>query len=530
MSHEIELKLTLDPTAAKRLGRLEAVRNRMQGRARTRRLVSTYYDTADRRLRAAGIALRIRHVGRTRLLCVKAKQTSHGCALVRREWEGRVSYDVPTTADIADPELRLAVERLLVGPTGVAALEPLFTSAMSRTSRDLQLDGARAVMDVDTGVVHAGVPGAPMDPDAGPRREDPVCELELELVEGDPAALFDFARELSGVVDLRLSIDTKAARGFRLIEGTAPTSVKANALELRPADTVESAFSSIVGTCLGQVIANQLPVLANDDPEGVHQMRVGLRRLRSALTLFKDVIPEEQREGIVSEVRWLTSELGRSRDADVQAAEIVGPVAARMKGDDAFAHLLALLQQEKTDGRAAARTAVASQRVSDLILEASSWMAHRRWRQQPLSAASALLFQPVTELACRLLAQRHKKVVKRARKFSDLPTPERHELRKDVKKLRYACEFFRSLYSKKRLSDYTKRLAGLQDALGYLNDVAVAEEFVAHLVMVAERQGGHDLQYAAGVVLGWHEHALAMEEPRILEQLGRFLKARPFWG
>jgi inorganic triphosphatase YgiF len=518
LHHEIELKLTLKPEDARRLGRLDLVRSRVQGRARTRRLVSTYFDTPDRRLRAAGIAVRIRRVGRSRLLCVKAKQTSRGGALVRREWEGRVASDLPITSDIADPELRLAVER--AAPAG---LEPLFTSAMSRTSRELQLDGARVAMDVDTGSVVAGLPGG-----EGP--EEPVCELELEMLEGDPAALFDFARELSGVVDVRLSTDTKAARGFRVVDGLLPAPVKATRLSLHAADTVEGALSSVVDTCLGQVVANQHPVLVNEDPEGVHQMRVGLRRLRSALTLFKTVIPDAQRERIVAEVRWLTAELGRSRDADVQAAEIVGPVAARMEDDEAFQHLLQLLRQEKEDGRAAARAAVASRRVSDLILDVSAWMARRRWREQPLSEASAQLFQPVTDLACRLLSQRHKKVVKRARRFSELPTPERHELRKDVKKLRYACEFFRSLYPRKRLAAYTKRLAGLQDALGYLNDVAVAEEFVSHLVAVAERNGGHDLQYAAGVVLGWHEHALAMEEPVIEQQIERFLGARRFWG
>jgi len=164
------------------------------------------------------------------------------------------------------------------------------------------------------------------------------------------------------------------------------------------------------------------------------------------------------------------------------------------------------------------------------VLATSAWTTRRHWREQPVSAEASQLFRPVTELACRLLARRHKKVVKRARVFADLPATERHELRKDVKKLRYACEFFRALYPKKALGAYTKRLGALQDALGYLNDVAVAEEYVAHLVGVAEREGGHDLQYAAGVVLGWHAHALAAEEPRIARRLDRFLLARPFWG
>lgn len=518
MSHEIELKLNLAPQDALRLGRLEVVRRRVQGRARTRRLVSTYFDTPDLRLRAAGVALRVRHVGRTRLLCVKAQQTSTGGALVRREWEGRVPSDVPAVASIGDPELRDAVDRVAGAP-----LVPLFTTALSRTSRVLQLDGAVAVLDVDSGAVHLGTADG-----GGPT--DPVCEAELELREGDPAALFEFARELADAVDVRLSTDTKAARGFRLLDGRRPEPVKAAALELSRDETVEQVLGRVVDTCLGQVVANQDPLLRNDDPEGVHQMRVGLRRLRSAFTLFRSVVPDEQRDAMVGEVRWLTAELGRSRDADVQAAEIVGPVAARMPGDPAFAHLLDLLAREREDGRVAARAAVASRRFTDLVLDVSAWMARRRWRDQPLTEDAARLFQPVTDLACALLAQRHKKVVKRARRFAELSTPERHELRKDVKKLRYACEFFRSLYPRKRVTAYAKRLSALQDALGYLNDVAVAQEYVAHLVGLAEQEGGHDLRYAAGVVLGWHEHALAAEEPRIERRLAEFLEVRPFWG
>ncbi len=523
MSHEIELKLTLDAADARRLGRLDPVRARVVGRPRTRRLVSTYFDTPDQRLRAAGLAIRVRRVGRLRLLCVKGQQTSLGGVLVRREWEGRTTSDVPSILEIADPELRLAVERAARGP-----LSPLFTTVMSRTSRELDLGEAKVVMDVDTGVVVTGAADAAAGENG--RAETAVCELELELREGDPATLFDFARELATVVDLRLSTDTKAARGFRLLEGGLPTPVKAAPLDLARGDSVEDALARVVQTCLDQALANQLPVLLNDDPEGVHQMRVGLRRLRSALTLFRSVIPDEQRARLADEVRRLTTELGRSRDADVQAAEIVGPVAARMEGDEAFVHLAALLRDEREAGRAAARSAVAAPPFTALVLDLSAWMARREWRAQPVSEASAQLFRPITELACALLARRHRKVVRRARRFSDLPIAARHELRKDVKKLRYACEFFRSLYPRRKLQAYVKRLSSLQDALGYLNDVAVAEEYVAHLVAVAEREGGHDLQYAAGVVLGWHAHALAVEEPRIERRVAAFLRACPFWG
>ena len=554
MSHEIELKLTLSEADARRLGRLEAVRSRVRGRARRRKLVSTYFDTPDQRLRSAGVAVRIRRVGRTRLLCVKAGQTTLGGVLVRREWEGPVQTDVPTTADIGAADLRAMVEKLIGSD-----LRPVFVTTMTRVSRDLDLgDGATAVMDVDVGTVEgvhdqgrvtdtAGDPHAANAAEAAEasvdatRAVDHVCELELELKTGDPAKLFDVARAIAETVAVRVSTDTKAARGFRLLDGLLPQPLKAKGLALKPSASVETSLAQVVQGCLDQVLSNERPVLVNDDPEGVHQMRVGLRRLRSALTLFKRVIPDEQRSALNDEVRWLTGELGGARDADVQAEEIIGPVAAHMRASgmedsQEFAHLMALIADERRIGRAAARAAVASRRFTALVLDLSAWLANNDVRKQPLSQDSALLFRPVPELACRLLAQRHKKVVRRARRYADLPIAEKHELRKDVKRLRYACEFFRALYAEesgrtgKAVKAYGTRLAGLQDVLGYLNDVAVAEEYIAHLIARSEREGGHDLRYVCGVVLGWHQHALAIEEPRIVSSVRAFLRAKPFWS
>ncbi len=545
MSHEIELKLTLSEADARRLGRLEAVRSRVRGRARRRKLVSTYFDTPDQRLRSAGVAVRIRRVGRTRLLCVKAGQTTLGGVLVRREWEGPVQTDVPTTADIGAADLRAMVEKLIGSD-----LRPVFVTTMTRVSRDLDLgDGATAVMDVDLGTVEGlhdqgGVTDAAGDPHAANTAEtsvdatrpvDHVCELELELKTGNPAKLFEVARAIAETVAVRVSTDTKAARGFRLLDGLLPQPVKAKGLALKPSASVETSLAQVVQGCLDQVLSNERPVLVNDDPEGVHQMRVGLRRLRSALTLFKRVIPDVQRSALNDEVRWLTGELGGARDADVQAEEIIGPVAAHMGAAgmgtaEEFAQLMALIADERKIGRAAARAAVASRRFTALVLDLSAWLANKDVRKQPLSQDSALLFRPVPELACRLLAQRHKKVVGRARRYMDLPIAEKHELRKDVKRLRYACEFFRTLYPAKAAKAYGTRLAGLQDVLGYLNDVAVAEEYIAHLIARSEREGGHDLRYVCGVVLGWHQHALAIEEPRIAASVRSFLRAKPFWS
>ncbi len=512
MSDEIELKLSLAPEAAPGVGRLREVRRRAQGRARRRRLVSTYYDTADLALREAGLALRVRRVGRARVLGVKAAGGSVGGLLVRREWEGPAGRGAPRVEDVADPELRAALARASAG----APLAPVFATEMTRTSRDVELGGgARAVLECDVGAVRVG------------ERREPFAELELELVAGDPAALFDFARELVAALPARLSVESKAARGFRLREGRLPQPVKAAPLALDERAPAADALAAVLVHCLAHVLANVAPVDANDDPEGVHQMRVALRRLRSAFSLFRDVLPADDRARFGGALREAASDLGRARDADVQRAEIVAPVAERLPGEVGLERLLAALDAEREAGRAAARERVRSAAFSDLLLELSAWTARRGWRRVPAGEADELLALPVREFAAHVLERLHGKVLRRARRFAELPTAERHRMRIDVKKLRYASEFFRSLFAGKRARAFAERLEQLQEVLGYANDVAVAHELVARTSAAAGDDA--DSVRGAALVVGWHESALAAEERRSVRRVARFVDARPYW-
>ena len=362
-----------------------------------------------------------------------------------------------------------------------------------------------------------------------PRGEVPLCELELELVQGDGRTLYDLALELLDGVPLRIGTQAKFDRGLALLTGERPAPQGARRVRFEPGASVEQAIEAILVSCIEQILANEEPALDGSDPEGVHQMRVGVRRLRSALSLWKEMLPAEQAEPLRRDLRWLGGELGPARDLDVFLQETLGRLLQGLPDEPDLKRLRDAAEELRTEAYERARTAILSRRFTAAILHLGRFVAARGWRQQSLSPESARLFQPAAERAAVLLARRRKKVRRLGRGIRERSVPEKHELRIQLKKLRYAAEFLRELYPGRRPRRLLRRVGRLQDVLGRLNDVAAAERILGQ---VLERIGdelspGH--LRAAGFVLGW----VARGADEELDQLPRLWKAyrraRPFW-
>ena len=174
---------------------------------------------------------------------------------------------------------------------------------------------------------------------------------------------------------------------------------------------------------------------------------------------------------------------------------------------------------------------VAAPRYTRYLLRLGAWLEGKGWRRGADPKITEWQDRPIVELADHLLSKRHKAVLKLGEGFADLPTERRHEVRIALKKLRYATEFFRSLYRPKQAKPYLKALAGLQDSIGHLNDVAVAGRLMDDLTAAAKgpERDRAALLRAAGTVVGWHEHGVAVLEPQIVEDWHEFADARPFW-
>src|ERR1051325_6903209 len=297
MGHEVELKLEVPAKTIGTLKRMRALgRN---GHARDKNLVSIYFDTAKHKLRKHGMSLRVRHIGQARVQTVKANGQSAAGLFERREWEAPIASDTPDLRATRHTALdHLNGKKLALG------LKPVFETRVHRTVVPLRRNGSHIELTLDQGQVRLG------------RKSAPISEVELELKRGHAADLFAVARDLTGRVPARLAVRSKADRGYALVDDQPIAAVRQHAIILDPRMSAGEAFRAIALGCLHHAAANESAVRERD-AEGVHQMRVGLRRLRAAIALFSDLLDDEEPARLKGELKWLTGELGPARDLDV---------------------------------------------------------------------------------------------------------------------------------------------------------------------------------------------------------------------
>lgn len=512
MEQPIPLRLEISPDDAARLLHHPAITGMSPARPATRRLARVFFDAPDRQLWAAGVTLDVRTSGGRHVQVVRAQGAMIDGARVNRTWENPLPSEEPDPSAIADPGVRR-----LVTPLPGLRLEPILSLDLRRTTRRLVPEEGQEILLV----LHSGQA-------SGGGADIPVCEVEFSQKAGPPARLFDLARAIQADVPLRVAIEPLERRLLRQAAGETPAWRKAVPLDLPAEASVEDALALIFGHCLDHLTDNEPATRLGDHPEGVHQMRVALRRLRSALRVFRPILPPDQYQWLDEETRWLTQSLGDARDLDVFEDEIVGPVAAAFPGEPAFAVLLARLAARRRRARAAAREAIGSGRFTRLLLDIRAWMAARAWRNQPVSETASRLFQPITGLATPLLSARFKKVRKSGRRFAELTPAERHKLRIAVKKLRYATDFFSSLYGRKRVRAFISALQKLQDGLGYMNDVTVARTLIERLETEAGA-AAPAVRQAGAILLGWHTRAAAEAAGALEDEIERLLDGKPFW-
>ena len=288
-------------------------------------------------------------------------------------------------------------------------------------------------------------------------------------------------------------------------------------------------LTDLVQHCLDHLRANETVVLTTDNVEGVHQMRVALRRLRAALQLFKPSLPPDQYGWIITEAKWLTAELSAARAWDVFAEEFLAPAARLYGKDQEFDSLMTAVEQVRQQSRQRGRDALGAKRYTEFLLRLSAWLSSQAWHDQSVTERTTRLLDPIGEHCVKLLQKRDRHVRKQGQDVENLSDDALHELRLAVKKLRYVVNFFENLYPTKQAKAYRKHLAGLQDRLGYLNDVAVADTLVRELADTGEDQTFQTSVYASGLIVGWHRHAAITARSSLAKDMAAFLRTKPFW-
>jgi inorganic triphosphatase YgiF len=503
---EQEIKFRLPASAARRLWRL----TRRAAPPRQRNVTSVYYDTPKQHLRRHGVSIRLRRDGTRWLQTLKLEAAPSAGFSARAEWE------FPAPRGELDA-IRFPREEILAA-TGLdlarlpGKLRPLFETRFVRRSAAILIDGAtRAEISVDRGHVAAG------------GRSEEISEVELELKAGDAESLLRYAGEIAAPLGLELEFESKAERGYRLAAGEEfPRPRKWRRPSLGALATPSEAFSAICMAALAQAGANARGVAHASDPEYLHQMRVGLRRLRSALRAFRALVPKKAEKPVVTRLRALAPPLGAARDWDVFCEGLVRISAQEPERAPPLGQLLARARGKRAGARRLARAAAGSPKMQAFLLRALRWLSASPWRKRAGGAETSL-----ARFAATALDSLQRKALKEADGIDWADMARRHQLRIRIKRLRYGCDFFAASFAGALAQPYLKRLAALQDILGDLNDIAVARRLLTEL---APRGSPADLSSASAYVartLGARERTVVISLQPAWKELE---KRRPFWA
>jgi len=514
MQTEIELKMRVPLDSVNRLQRNRLIRSLSISPAVTQKLYTVYYDTENHDLRHSEIALRLRREGNRWVQTIKGRGGATAGLHQRYEWEVPVMNARPNFTKISDPDLI----SLLNGVILPEKLQPVFTSEFNRTKRMLQLTDGEVEFCLDRGRIAAGEASLSF------------AEIELELKSGSVLSLFQLALDLLAIVPLRVENRSKAERGYALAAGFEYPPVKAAPVHLQAEMSLSAAFNAITSSCLNHLLSNEYGMLNGRDIEYLHQMRVAVRRQRSALGIFSTVFPKAS-PGLARELRWLIREIGPARDWDVFVTETLHLISAVFPEHAGISTLHAQSEQLRLHHANLARDAVQSKRYTTIVLKLGAWISSETGIHAVSSSAQQGSTIDVRETSLqafvtKLLRRRQDKLMKYGKKLKSLSSSELHRLRISVKKQRYVIEFFAGLYPSDRQQEYTRWLTKLQDVLGKMNDLAAMERLLGELPNFENHSIAHE---ARGILLGWTA-CLAQEKKRELYRAWKaFIKTDPFW-
>lgn len=441
---ETELKFQVPPEHRGAL--LKAVAT---AAARTTRLQAVYADTPDQRLARAGLALRLRKEGRRWVQALKGRAEGAGGLMQRLEHE----VPVPGTAEPAlDPARHAGTplgERLQALLADGAPLLPVYRTDVRRVHRVVRHGGARIELACDLGRISAGAAVLP------------VHEIEFELLAGPPSALPALAARWMQRFGLWWDIRTKSERGFRLAQGQERVPARAACVPaLPPAATPAEAFAGAAAAALQQALGNACEIASGTGAaEHLHQLRQGLRRLRSLLRVLGpwSADPAEALQ-LVSAWRAPFRRLGACRDSDVLATDWWPPLQAAGAPALPPPRLVA-------DDEAAA--VVRDAGTQALLLRSLALLT-----APPPAGPGAADLRQAAEAAVGPLWQQARRGMRR---FDQASVAERHRLRRRLKRLRDVLEPLQPLLKRRSGAALMKALRRALQSMGVLNDLATAE-------------------------------------------------------
>jgi len=510
------LELVLAPDDAARMPRLKLLGGLKAGRLRRRAIKIVWHDTADGALAREGLAL----------------AESRGTWRLERLVPGTAFWPPGAPAPLVEQQATL--DR--IGHELPVGLVPTARFDGQLTVLPLVRDGARLTLEL----LHGTVGWA--------RKRQPACRLTLvaaapmgdarvgearvgeagvgeSAVDGE-AAVFALAQALAD--DLALAVPTASlaaeARAAATASGVAAR--HEGAPRLPPGLTVAEAFGFVLGH-LADVILYNAPRAAagRDGPEPVHEMRVAVRRLRSAIALFRPAVGCPAVDAATAGLKALADRLGPARDWDVFVAETAAAVAKVLPSDASLRRLRAAAERRRRQAYAALRDWLGGVEFRDLGLALAGLAGGRAWRTALDPGQAETLGLGLEAFASRALARRLHRLAAAGEPIEHLDPEALHAIRLRAKRMRYVAEVFAPLYPGKATRRFMRRLARLQDRLGRLNDSSVADALLAEL-----GAGSGARAHAAGLVRGFLAARSRGARGRIARAWQRFHRLEPFWS
>ncbi|PWS37360.1 hypothetical protein DFH01_10990 [Falsiroseomonas bella] len=457
------LEAALPPAAAESLLRNGPLADRRAGRSRGRPVGLSWLDTAEGALAGEGLALEQGRRGPRRLIRVLPQAGS--------TW---LPGTPPPTLDEIGPAA-------LPAEAGDGAVMPV--AGFAGTLTRLVLRGG-----VEAALLKGRLRSV--------AEERPAARLTLT---GEPSAVLETMAALAETVPLLPARAALAEEGRALARGEALRPRRLGAPVLDPSLDVETALCLALGHLTEVLLWHAPGAHAGTSPEGVHQMRVAMRRLRSLLRVFRPACDGPSLRRFDAGLREMAKVLGPARDWDVWLGGLGAEIAEALPEDARIAALLRAARHKRESAYAALRPVLEGPELRRLAWSAVALATHRPWREESGDGQADRRTQPLGEFGAKVLDRRWKRLTLPGRQIADLPDPEFHALRIEGKRMRYAAELFAPLWSRKRAKRFLGCLAEVQDAFGLANDASVARDLMAGLTA----KGGGNLQWAAGVAEGW---------------------------
>ncbi len=396
------------------------------------------------------------------------------------------------------------------GLDGLASLPPLDGAlapvAGFRGQRRTLWPDADTTLTVQDGVLRGGA------------RETPSCRL---LLAGPAPALMALSTRLAETLAVAVPPWSLAAEALASAQGGLPPARRSGGPQVPPGLSVTDAASLVIGHLTDVILAGA--AADGETPEAVHATRVAVRRLRSALSVFRRAVGSPATEAAKAGLQELAAVLGRVRDWDVFLEGIGRDVAAALPEDPRIARLATAARKQRDAACGALRHHLASPPFRQLMVALVQLAALRPWEAEADEARGAKLAADAEHYATACLARQHGHMLSPGPDISALPAGELHDLRKQGKRLRYAAEFFAPLYGRRSTRRFVRGVSRLQEALGHLNDGAGAAGLMQAL------GSGAGQQFAAGAVQGFAAAQSTQARAGIARSWSKFRRAEPFW-